>query len=184
MKSIILRPAGPERDFERLAAWFSVLEGEPNSESDVREYFDRERARTIQRVAEDEQGQMLGFYWMVRHRSVAGRAFLYLFVSPERRGDGVGRRLYEDVVRGAQAAQAIILRVNIPDDLPEGRTFAEHRGFVERLQRIILELDLDAFDDRPYDAIIARLRREGFRFASMEELGDTEDAQPQAVCPE
>jgi GNAT superfamily N-acetyltransferase len=177
MKTIVLRPAEPERDFGQLAAWFSILEGEPNSESDVKEYFDRERARTIQRVAEDEQGELLGFYWMVGHKSVAGRAFLYMFVSPDQRGQGVGRRLYEDVVRGAQAAQARILRANISDDCREGRTFAEHRGFVERLQRIVLELDVDAFDDHPYDAIIAGLKRDGFRFTSMEELGDTEDAQ-------
>jgi len=177
MKTIILRQAEPERDFGQLAAWFSILEGEPNSESDVKEYFDRERARTIQRVAEDGQGDLLGFYWMVRHKSVTGRAFVYMFVGPERRGRGVGRRLYEDLMRGAQAAQTRALRVSIWDDCPEGRTFAEHRGFVERLQRTILEIDLDAFDDRPYDAIIAKLRSDGFQFTSMEELGDTEDAQ-------
>lgn len=179
MRTITLRPVEPDHDFGQLAAWFSILEGEPNSESDVREYFDREQARTVQRVAEDEQGEMLGFYWLVRHKSVAGRAFLYMFVRPERRGQGAGCRLYEDAVRAVQAAQVKILRVNIWDDCPEGRTFAEHRGFVELLQRIILEINLDAFDDRPYNAIVARLKSDGFRFTSMEELGNTEDAQRQ-----
>jgi RimJ/RimL family protein N-acetyltransferase len=40
-----------------------------------------------------------------------------------------------------------------------------------------MALNLDAFDDRPYDAIIARLKGEGFQFTSMQELGDTEEAQ-------
>jgi hypothetical protein len=45
MKTIILRPADPERDFGQLADWFSILEGEPNSESGVKEYFDKEREK-------------------------------------------------------------------------------------------------------------------------------------------
>ena len=40
-----------------------------------------------------------------------------------------------------------------------------------------MALDLDAFDDRPYGEIIARLMGEGFRFTSMEELENTEEAQ-------
>jgi len=42
-----------------------------------------------------------------------------------------------------------------------------------------MELNLDAFDDRPFDEIIARLNGEGFRFTSMQELGNTEEAQRQ-----
>ena len=41
----------------------------------------------------------------------------------------------------------------------------------------MMELDLAAFDDRPYDAVIEKLKSEGFQFTSMEELGNTEDAQ-------
>ena len=40
-----------------------------------------------------------------------------------------------------------------------------------------MQLDLDAFDDRPYDALLARLEDEGFRFTSMEALGNTTEAQ-------
>ena len=177
MKSIILRPAEPERDFRQLAVWFSILEGEPNSESGLKEYFDKERERTIQRVAEDEQGQLLGFYWIHRRGSVTGQMSVYLFVIPEKRGQGIGCRLYEDLEHAAESARAKSLRVSIWDDCPEGRTFAEHRGFAERSRHIILQLNMDTFDDRPYDAAIAGLKSDGFRFTSMEELGDTEDAR-------
>ena len=177
MKTIIVRPGDPERDFGQLAAWFSILEGEPNSESGLKEYFDKERERTIQRVAEDEQGQPLGFYWIHRRGSVTGQMSLYLFVRPEQRGQGIGCRLYEDLAHAAETARAKSLRVSIWDDCPEGRTFAEHRGFIEQSRQIILELNLDTFDDRPYEATIARLKSDGFHFTSMEELGDTEDAQ-------
>jgi RimJ/RimL family protein N-acetyltransferase len=40
-----------------------------------------------------------------------------------------------------------------------------------------MTLDLAAFDDRPYGEIIARLKGEGFQFTSMEELGNTQEAQ-------
>lgn len=177
MNAIVFRPAEPDRDFRQLAAWFSIVEGEPNSEAGLKEYFDKERERIIQRVAEDEQGELLGFYWVLSSRAVTGQMFLYLFVKPEQRGQGLGCRLYEDVLRRAQAAQARSLRASVWDDCPEGRKFAEHRGFVERSQQLVMELNLDAFDDRPYDATIARLKADGFWFTSMEELGDTEDAQ-------
>ena len=40
-----------------------------------------------------------------------------------------------------------------------------------------MALNLDTFDDRPYDEIIAKLKGEGFQFTSMEALGNTEEAQ-------
>ncbi|HPC06620.1 MAG TPA: GNAT family N-acetyltransferase, partial [Anaerolineaceae bacterium] len=42
---------------------------------------------------------------------------------------------------------------------------------------IAMQLDLRTFDDSPYQAVIDRLQGEGFRFTSMGELGNTEDAQ-------
>lgn len=40
-----------------------------------------------------------------------------------------------------------------------------------------MSLDLNVFDERPYNAHISRLQSEGFQFTSMAGLGDTEDAQ-------
>ncbi len=177
MKTITLRPAEPERDFGQLTAWFSILEGVPYSEADLKQDYNKEREWIIPRVAQDEQGELLGFYWILRHKLEAGRIYFYLFVRSERRGQGVGRQLYEDLARVAQAAQTKRLRVSVWDDCPECQAFAERRGFIERSQRIALALNLDTFDDRPYNAVIARLKDEGFQFTSMAELGNTEEAQ-------
>ena len=38
-------------------------------------------------------------------------------------------------------------------------------------------MNLDTFDDRPYDEIIAKLKGEGFQFTTMEALGNTQEAQ-------
>ena len=177
MNPIILRSAEPERDFGQLAAWFSTLEDEPNTEPGLRAYYEKERERIVQRVAQDEQGELLGFYWILRDRSESGRAYVYLFVKPDRRGQGLGRRLYEALLQDAERAGAKNLRVSVCDNCPEDLAFAARRGFTERRHLIGMALDLDAFDDRPYDAIIARLAGAGFRFTSMAELGNTPEAQ-------
>lgn len=177
MKTILLRPAEPERDFGQLAAWFTILEDEATTEPGLQEYYEKQKQRIVQRVATDEQGELQGFYWAARDRLQPDRVSVSLFVKPEQRGLGIGRQLYEDLVQVVGATGAKKLRVEVRDTCPEGQAFAERRGFTEERHRIAMWLDLDAFDDRPYDAIIAGLQGEGFQFTSMAELGDTEEAQ-------
>lgn len=182
MTAIDLRPADPERDFGQLAAWFTILEGETNTEAGLREYYDKQRDRITQRVAEaagaeKAQGELLGFYWATRDRVRPDLASCSLYVRPEQRRRGIGRRLYADLLEAMTTAQIGRLRVSISDADPEDRAFAGRRGFTEHAHSIAMSLDLAGFDDRPYDAVIAGLRAEGFEFTSMEALGNTEEAQ-------
>jgi GNAT superfamily N-acetyltransferase len=177
MKTIILRQAEPEHDFGQLAAWFTLLEDEPTTEPGLKEWYAKNLGRIIQIAAQDESGKLLGFYWATRDRMVPERFNFFLFVKPEERGQGIGRQLYQDWERAAREFQAKVLRLNVWDNCPECRTFAERRGFNERSHQLAMTLDLNAFDDRPYDEIISRLQSEGFRFTSMEALGNTEEAQ-------
>jgi GNAT superfamily N-acetyltransferase len=128
-------------------------------------------------VAEDEQGELLGFNWATRSRFDANQAYFYVIVRPEQRGQGAGRQLYEDTEQAAKKAQVKQLQISIRDTCPECRAFAQRRGYTERLHRIAMALDLSAFDDRPYDETIAKLKSEGFQFTCMEALGNTEEAQ-------
>ena len=177
MPTISLRPAEPERDFKQLALWFSLLEDDPSTEASLKEYYAKEIARITQRVAENEQGELLGFYWAIRERQEPSQVIIFLYVKPEQRGQGIGRRLYTDLERVTVETGAKQLRVGIGDNQPEGRRFAERCGFTERLSQIAMALNLTAFDDRPYDALLAKLKGEGFQFTSLEALGNTEDAQ-------
>jgi GNAT superfamily N-acetyltransferase len=128
-------------------------------------------------VAEGGSGKLLGFYWATRDRLDPDKVSFFLFVKPERRGQGIGRRLYKDMTRVLKHTHVKKLRVSVWDTSPEDLKFAERRGFSVRGHQIAMALDLDAFDDRPYDQIIARLQGEGFQFTSMEELGNSEEAQ-------
>jgi GNAT superfamily N-acetyltransferase len=177
MTSISLRPADPDRDFVQLAAWFTILEDVTNTEAGLREYYDKEQGRITHQVAEAGPGELLGFYWATRDWVQPNLVSCSLYVSPEQRRRGVGRRLYAGLLAAMTAAQAGRLRVSINDAYPADRAFAERRGFTEHSHSIAMRLDLAGFDDRPYDAVIARLRAEGFEFTSMGALGNTEEAQ-------
>jgi mycothiol synthase len=178
MNTLTLRPADPERDFGQLADLFSLAQDERTSEPGLKLDYQEHRERILRlMVAEDERGELLGFNWATRSRFDNDRVHFYLIVKPEQRGRGVGRRLYDDLERAARAAQVKKLEINVRDDCPECRAFAERRGFSERTHSIGMALDLQAFDDRPYDGKIARLQAEGFQFTSMEALGNTEEAQ-------
>ena len=174
MPPITLRPAVPEADFAHLAAWFTLIEDEPSTENGLIEYYQKAKERILAQVAVDAAGELLGFYWAARDRQVSDRTTFFLFTRPESRRQGVGGQLYEHML---QAVQAKTLQVRVWDNDPESLGYAGRRGFSERSHQVAMALDLDAFDDRPYDAIISRLQGEGFTFTSMEGLGDTEEAQ-------
>lgn len=177
MATIILRLADPERDFGQLAAWFSLLEDERSSAPGLREYYETQRARITQRVAENEQGELLGFYWAIRDRKEPGQVRFFLYVEPAQRGHELGSRLYAAMERISEEAPVTKLRTTVWDTCPEGRRFAERHGFTERLHQIAMALDLQAFDERPYGELLVKLQDEGFQFTSMEALGNGEEAQ-------
>jgi L-amino acid N-acyltransferase YncA/RimJ/RimL family protein N-acetyltransferase len=178
MKTVYLRPSEPERDFGQIAALISSLETELTTENGLKEYYEEQKEQSLRMmVAEDAQGELLGFHWAIASTIEEGRVYFYLMVRPEQRGQGVGSRLYQDLTQAAEESQAKKLRVNIRDDCPDSRLYAERRGFTEWLHQIAMALDLAVFDDRPYEEVIARLEAEGFRFTTMEALGNTEEAQ-------
>ncbi len=176
-KMIIFRPADPESDFAQLAAWFSLIEDEPTSEAGLRAYYEKSKERIVQRVAMDERGELLGFYWLGCDRVLPERLHCSLFVKPDSRRQGVGGRLFVDLERAAAAMQAKTLRFAVRDNDPDGKAFAERRGFQERAHQTAWALDLASFDDRLYLALIERLQDDGFRFTSMEELSNSVQAQ-------
>jgi RimJ/RimL family protein N-acetyltransferase/L-amino acid N-acyltransferase YncA len=178
MKTITLRPVDVERDFAQIAALFAFEQDEPTSEPDLRVDYEVHKERIFRLMAaEDEQGELLGFNWATRSRFDASRAYFFVIVKPEQRRQGAGSLLYQDIEWAAQKAGVKHLEIGVSDACPECRAFAEQRGFHEHSHDVGLLLDLDSFDDRPYDEIIDWLKGEGFRFTTMEALGNTPEAQ-------
>ena len=175
MKAVTLRPPEPERDFAQLATWFSVLEDDSLSEQGLKEYYGKRREKIIQRVADNEEGGLQGFYWVYFNNVES--CSIDLFVKPGQRRQGFGKQLYEDLEKTVKNAQVNELYATIMDTSAESRIFAEHRGFNERWHFIPMGLNLETFDHRAYDEIIVKLEGDGFLFTSMEELGNTENSQ-------
>ncbi len=177
---MLLRPEVPERDFGEIAALISSQEEFTQSEQDLLEDYQKNEATRLRfRVVEDEAGQFMGFSWAWRHWLHPDRADFYVVVKPEHRRKGAGKCLYDDLLAAMEAQGIKLLGTGVLEDSPESLEFVQRRGFQEVRHGIHMELDLDAFDDRPYDAILDRLKAEGFCFTSMEELGNTEEAQRQ-----
>jgi GNAT superfamily N-acetyltransferase len=178
MRTILLRPAEPERDFGQIAALISSQEDERTSQAELTKDLAKNRENVIRlTAADDEDGELMGFCWAYRSNAEPEWVTFYLVVKPERRQQGAGGALYEDLVQACQAVQVKRLRISVRDSCPECRAFAERRGFVEKRHHFGMALDLDSFDFLPYDAIIERLKGDGFEFTSMEALGNTEEAQ-------
>lgn len=178
MDAIHLRSVELERDFGQLAVLFTNEQDEPTTETGLKDDYAAHQERIFRlMVAENEHGELLGFNWATRSRFNSSEAYFYVIVKPKQRKQGLGNRLYQDVEYAARQSQIQRLWADVRDTCPEFRAFAEKRGFSERSHSWGMSLDLTAFDDRPYDEIIARLESEGFQFTSVEALGNTEAAQ-------
>lgn len=176
--AIILRPVEPERDFDQIAALFTLEQDEPTTLPALKIDYEEHKARIFRLMAaENERGDLMGFSWATRSRADPDKAYIYVIVSPEQRGQGAGSRLYTDVEQAAMEAGISQLEISVRDTCPAYRTFADRRGFTEHTHQIGMELDLETFDPRPYDAVIAGLKARGFEFTSMEALGNTAEAQ-------
>jgi GNAT superfamily N-acetyltransferase len=178
MQGIHLRPVSPQGDFAEIARLITSQEDDPTTEKDLRKDYEAHRESLVRLMAtEDGRGHFMGFSWAWRNKVEPGWVTFYLVVKPERQREGAGRQLYEDLLRAAEVAHAGKLRTSVLDSSPEARLFLERRGFNQIRHQIGMQLDLAAFDDRPWEAVLERLKDESFRFTSMQELGDTEEAQ-------
>lgn len=177
MADITLRPLEPERDFGKLAEWFTILDESVATPASLTEYYERNRDRALIKVAADHQNQPVGFYWVVLYPSGAQPAFIYLYVDIEHRNQGIGSMLYEAMLPEVRASGAGKIKTFVKEVWPESKAFADKHGLYVERRQFAMELDLDCFDDRPYEDLIESLKSEGFQFTSAAELGNTEEVQ-------
>jgi GNAT superfamily N-acetyltransferase len=179
MAEITLRPIEPDQDFGKLAEWFSILDESATTPASLADYYERNKDRALIQVAVDHRDQPVGFYWAVLSPSGAQPAFIYLYVDPEQRKQGLGSRLYDAMLPEIRAAGAKKIKTFVKEIWPEAKAFADKHGLYVERQQFAMELDLDGFDDRLYENLIEKLKGEGFQFTSAAELGNTEEVHRQ-----
>jgi GNAT superfamily N-acetyltransferase len=177
MTTIQLHPTDPEQEFAQIAALLTTYNDEITSEAALQQEYARDKDHIYQQGAYDEHGTLMGFYWASKSRLEEGRFYSSLIVKPEFRHTGVGHLLSMDMEKTLKEMPIKRLRLTVLDTNPEYRAFAERRGYTALQHLIGMELNLKKFDERPYVEIIDSLKAKGFQFTSMEDLGNTEEAQ-------
>lgn len=174
-----LRPADPQHDFEVLAALLSAFESEPTTQIGLLLWYERELGKGLRMcVADEPHGAVVGFHSVYRRGEPSERNYnLYLIVAEQKRKQGLGERLYRDLMHTAAGLGARKLFAAVRDGDSDSLAFASRRGFAVRTRSIEMTLDLASFDPTRFDSLIAALQADGFHFTDMEELGDGEEAR-------
>ena len=177
---VSLRPIISETDFARIAELMNAVEPEPVTAQILHEWLlnappDRVRRRM---VAVNEQGVVVGYNDAGRDSWMSpGRFWAEINVDVAWRRQGIGERLFADMVQFAQGQSATVLEVEVRDHLPESVRFAGQHGFA--INRHIFEstLDLTSFDEQPFAGAIERVEAQGIRFCTLADLGGSPEAQ-------
>lgn len=129
-------------------------------------------------VAEDADGSVAGYAfvrsaWWLRQ----GTAFAGVYVEQGRQRQGLGELLLKSVEEQAGRWGYKRTSVQVRDDLPAVMAFCVKRGYEASHQFFDSELDLSAFDSAAFAGARQRAEALGYRFISMAEWPDQEEAR-------
>lgn len=172
------RPLDPEQDYPALAALMNLVATIPVTADLLRQWTERAdpgRARQ-QIVAVDEAGTVIGVGDCVRDPWMPpGQYWADVIVEPAWRNQGIGAQLFAVSEAWAIANGALYLGDDVRGNQPEGRRFADQHGFKPVQHTFEYQLDLPGFSLGDYAPRMAELERDGYRFFSYEEAGDSRD---------
>ena len=177
---ITLRPMRSPDDLARTVAIFNAWSLEPTTPERV---IEQEASRPVEtrryrQVALNAGGALIG-YAEATHTpwTEAGRYEVEICVDQAWRGIGAGSALCSATQAWLRAEGATSAEVNVRDNDPAALRFAEARGFIRQRHVYESTLDLASFDERPFVYAIMRAEAAGYRFFSLADVGDTEEAQ-------
>lgn len=172
------RPLDPARDYPAVVDLMNLTSTVPVTPDLLRQWAERAdpgRARQ-QIVAVDEADQVIGIGDCVRDPWMPlGQFWTDVIVQPAWRMQGIGAALFSVSEAWAIANGALYLGDDVRGDQPEGRRFAEARGFKPVQHTIEYSLDLAGFQPEPYAPLQAELEAGGYRFFSYAEAEDSRD---------
>jgi len=128
-----------------VAVWNAITPREPVSVEMIEARWARQPER-LYLVAEDE-GRVVGAA-LVAPSDSPGRVFLDVRVLPHARRLGIGSALYEQVEAHGLALAPTALSTSVSEASPDGRSFAEARGYREVDRQVELVRTLRG-DERP-----------------------------------
>jgi GNAT superfamily N-acetyltransferase len=171
---MMIRDIKPE-DYAQLAELLSLSRGRPFSIEQLKKAGRGLKIWHTQ-VAVQDNNCVVGTYALSQGESDGhGRYQLHVDVHPDQQRQGIGTALYQDAVQFAQTNGLSSLYTFVGERPPSGLNFARKRGFVSTRQAIHSELDVTAFDERPFAHYIQDNEANDYTFTSLTELGDTQE---------
>ncbi len=174
LSSVIVRPfaAGDYADITRL---HNLTFAEFSRAADEFQFEDSHRTEQCRRarwVAECS-GQIVGFahYDQNPHIYHPRKFQLALVVDPTFLGRGIGRQLYDLVLREVQRFDPLTVDEWTRADMADRVGFLERRGFVEDMRMWTSTLDLTGFDPTRYAERVAAVEAQGIQLRSWADLG-------------
>ena len=98
------------------------------------------------------------------------RFYVNVEVRPEYQRQGIGAALYNHVLEDLQQFDPRVLRADSFTNLPQGYRFLQQRGFKEVFRETPVQLDVNAFDPRPYADLEPGLQKQGIVIKTLREL--------------
>ncbi|MCB9421123.1 MAG: GNAT family N-acetyltransferase [Ardenticatenaceae bacterium] len=169
-----------EGDLPEVATLTNEVSLFPTTLSDLIDWYNRQPEGHIRRlwVAVDSNRQIVGYSKLFRSSwDEAGLFNFDITVKPERQGQGLGSRLYDDAFATISTFNVKKLKAFVRDDRPDCLHFAQNRGFTIQRHSFGSTIDLAEFDERPFTGLVESLEAGGIHFASLADMGDTEDAR-------
>lgn len=96
--------------------------------------------------------------------------YLDVHVYPDVEGRGIGRALYEQVLRAVEPFDPIALRGQVKENHERARAFVHKLGFVEDKRDWDAILHLESFDMTPFESVTRHLKAQGIVICSLAEL--------------
>lgn len=179
MDKLLIRPLDFDTDLDWLTRLGNLYRSEQASVANVREWYGLERPERVCRVmvAFGPGGERIGYCEAIHETwNPGGQYSLWVQVDPRFERQGAGSALFNEGLAFTQLQGATSLTSEVHDDCPACLEFATRRGF--SIERHIFEsvLDLDSFDESPYQALLADLQAQGLRIVSLADM----DCSPQA----
>ena len=117
-------------------------------------------------------GELVGAATFEQHAGMyhPQKFYLDVHVYPEVEGQGVGRALYEQVLRAVAPFDPIALRGQVKEHHERARAFVKQLGFVEDKRDWDAILHLESFDMAPFDGATEHLEAQGIVICSLAEL--------------
>lgn len=136
-------------------------------------------AKRVVAVAADEQIVGTAYYAQSAPKEDPQKFCLWLHVSPQFQGQGIGKGLYTFMVAELAAYKPRSLETGVRTDLLRAVRFLADRGFVEVMRECETHLDLTTFDPTSFAGDLQQVARMGLTLQTLNELADdpTRDAK-------